>query len=459
MELWRRLKRKLLARPEQTVCEGEANMTYAALAGCAEALAVRLTPFRCCAILCGSERLAAVSLLGCFAAGVTAVPLSARYGETHCRRVLGALRPDAVITDEGGELRVQPFPDAGYRIPERHPAVILYTSGTTGVPKGVMLGVDGLLANVTDIAAYLAVGERDTILIVRPLYHGAVLTGEFLTALWKGLRVCFDSGVFHPSLLPGLLRESGAAVVCGTPTLLSLAARFLRGPQQKLRAVCVSGECMDARTGLRLAEAFPAADIYHVYGLTEAGPRVSYLPPALFRDHPDSVGIPLRTAAVQIRRRDGRPAAPGEIGSLYVRGRSIMLGYYGAPEATDAVLQNGWLYTGDAALLDENGLLYIKGREDDMINKAGMNIYPQELESALLADPRVREVTAYGFRSPSGVQIGLKLAGDFGSVREVRALCRDVLPAYAMPAKIECLLELDKNGSGKLKRGEEHAGI
>lgn len=390
---------------------------------------------------------------------MTAVPLSARYGETHCRRVLGALRPDAVITDEGGELRVQPFPDAGYRIPERHPAVILYTSGTTGVPKGVMLGEDGLLANVTDIAAYLAVGERDTILIVRPLYHGAVLTGEFLTALWKGLRVCFDSGVFHPSLLPGLLRESGATVVCGTPTLLSLAARFLRGPQQKLRAVCVSGECMDARTGLRLAEAFPAADIYHVYGLTEAGPRVSYLPPALFRDHPDSVGIPLRTAAVQIRRRDGRPAAPGEIGSLYVRGRSIMLGYYGAPEATDAVLQNGWLYTGDAALLDENGLLYIKGREDDMINKAGMNIYPQELESALLADPRVREVTAYGFRSPSGVQIGLKLAGDFGSVREVRALCRDVLPAYAMPAKIECLPELDKNGSGKLKRGEEHAGI
>lgn len=171
------------------------------------------------------------------------------------------------------------------------------------------------------------------------------------------------------------------------------------------------------------------------------------------------MGIPLRTAAVQIRRRDGRPAAPGEIGSLYVRGRSIMLGYYGAPEATDAVLQNGWLYTGDAALLDENGLLYIKGREDDMINKAGMNIYPQELESALLADPRVREVTAYGFRSPSGVQIGLKLAGDFGSVREVRALCRDVLPAYAMPAKIECLPELDKNGSGKLKRGEEHAGI
>ncbi len=124
---------------------------------------MRLTPFRCCAILCGSERLAAVSLLGCFAAGVTAVPLSARYGETHCRRVLGALRPDAVITDEGGELRVQPFPDAGYRIPERHPAVILYTSGTTGVPKGVMLGEDGLLANVTDIAAYLAVGERDTI--------------------------------------------------------------------------------------------------------------------------------------------------------------------------------------------------------------------------------------------------------------------------------------------------------
>ncbi len=184
--------------------------------------------------------------------------------------------------------------------------------------------------------------------------------------------------------------------------------------REKLRAVCVSGECMDARTGLRLAEAFPAADIYHVYGLTEAGPRVSYLPPALFRDHPDSVGIPLRTAAVQIRRRDGRPAAPGEIGSLYVRGRSIMLGYYGAPEATDAVLQNGWLYTGDAALLDENGLLYIKGREDDMINKAGMNVYSPG--TGQRAAGRARRARGDGLRLPLavGVQIGLKLAGDFG---------------------------------------------
>ena len=209
---------------------------------------------------------------------------------------------------------------------------------------------------------------------------------------------------------------------------------------------------MSRETGLQLAEAFPGADIYHVYGLTEAGPRVSYLPPELFRKYPDCVGIPLRSVTLQIRRPDGRCAGAGEEGLLYVRGGSVMAGYYQEPEKTREVLREGWLCTGDMAVITDVGLLKIKGRQDNLIIKAGMNIYPQEIEEALKADPRVREALAYGYRTAGGTHIGLKLAGDLASAEEAWELCLKRLPPFQRPVRIELVSELAKNGSGKVNR-------
>ena len=129
-----------------------------------------------------------------------------------------------------------------------------------------------------------------------------------------------------------------------------------------------------------------------------------------------------------------------------------MLGYYNNSEKTNAILSDGWLCTGDTASINEKGFLKIKGRSDDMIIKAGMNIYPQEIESALKTDPRVREVLAYGYLSIAGTQIGLNMAGDFCSEEEVMSLCREVLPQYQLPQRINLFPELEKNGSGKIKR-------
>lgn len=130
-----------------------------------------------------------------------------------------------------------------------------------------------------------------------------------------------------------------------------------------------------------------------------------------------------------------------------------MEGYYNDPEKTAEVLRDGWLCTGDLALINDAGFLKIKGRSDDMIIKAGMNIYPQEVECALKTDSRVKEVLVFAENDERlGVQLVLNIVGDFSDTREVKALCQACLPAYQVPSKINLLDELPKNGSGKIVR-------
>ena len=130
-----------------------------------------------------------------------------------------------------------------------------------------------------------------------------------------------------------------------------------------------------------------------------------------------------------------------------------MNGYYNNPEKTSEVLKDGWLCTGDLALFNEKGLLKIKGRSDDLIIKAGMNIYPQEIEVALKTDPRVKELYVRGQNDKeNGIQIVLNIAGDFSDIAEIKELCRERLPSYQMPTRINLVDDLPKNGSGKIVR-------
>lgn len=134
-----------------------------------------------------------------------------------------------------------------------------------------------------------------------------------------------------------------------------------------------------------------------------------------------------------------------------------MLGYYQAPEKTAEVLVDGWLCTKDVALINEAGLLKIKGRKDDMIIKSGMNIYPAEIESAVRRDTRVKDVVAYGMKGRYGTQIGMTVVGDFTTTEEVKRLCMECLPPYQVPTTIVITDELPKNGSGKTIRRKHNA--
>ena len=147
------------------------------------------------------------------------------------------------------------------------------------------------------------------------------------------------------------------------------------------------------------------------------------------------------------------PVNVNEIGTLWVKGDNVMAGYYNNPEKTSEVLKDGWLCTGDLALFTEEGLLKIKGRGDDLIIKAGMNIYPQEIESALKLDHRVKDLYVRGYIDAKlGVQIELNITGEFSNVSEVKELCLTNLSTYQVPARINLMDEIPKNGSGKIVR-------
>lgn len=454
MKLWEYIKTKMQLNIQQEICEGNASMTFEEMIVFAEEFSKKIKGFKCCAILCQSEMAASMALLSCFVAEVTALPLSQRYGELHCNKILDAISPDAVITDQDGNLQILCIKDSTYVEPDVHPALIMCTSGTTGVPKGAMLTETNVKTNVSDIAAYFGIEKYDTILISRPLYHCAVLTGEFLTALVKGVKIRFYSGTFNPAIVLKMLKEFKITALCGTPTLISIMARFKRKKDEDfLKHICISGECMSFETGLYIAKVFPKAEIYHIYGLTEASPRVSYLPPQKFKEYADCVGIPLRSVSLKIVSTDGEPANSNEVGLLWVKGDNVMMGYYKNPEKTNEVLKDGWLCTGDLALINDEGLLKIKGRSDDLVIKAGMNIYPQEIENALKLDYRVKEVYVRGYTDDKlGVQIELNITGDFSSCNEVKELCKECMPLYQIPNRINLLDEIPKNGSGKIVR-------
>lgn len=456
MKLWNYLKSALLSHPRQQICEKNSSMTFEEVAIFAEIFSEKLKGEKCCAILCNSEMGAALALLACIAAKVTALPLSYRYGEIHCKKILDAITPTAIITDGEGELQVVHITDSDYQEADKHPSLIMCTSGTTGSPKGIMLSEKNIISNVVDISHYFDIDINDRILISRPLYHCAVLTGEFLLSIIKGCRIYFYSGSFNPVNILKLIADNDITVFCGTPTSLNTIAKFKNSKAfESLSTICVSGECMNEFVAATLRKTFTAAKIYHVYGMTEACPRISYLPPAMFESNPLSVGKPLDSVSYKIVKRGGKIAKTNETGVLWVRGPNVMLGYYANPELTSKALKRGWLCTGDIAKTTEDGLLQIMGRSDNLIIKAGMNIYPQEVEGALLNDPRVNEVLVYPLENAlTGTQIGIKISGNFSNTDEVRQLCIEVLPSFQIPQRIDIVDELPKSASGKIIRGK-----
>ena len=440
--MWERIEEMMFKNRDSVISEGTRRVTFEEAVEIVKTVAKDLKGEKCVGVDCDSEFDQALGILACFAANVTAVPFCRRYGKIHTDSILEVINPTAFITDG---LYIERREDR-YSPPDEAPALIMFTSGTTGKPKGVMMSGEGILANIEGICRYFKIGAEDTMLIARPLFHSAVLVGEFLTAIFKGCSIRFHSGKFDPLRLSEIIRDEGVTIMCGTPTFMGIMARFIRHGETGIRKIAISGEILYPEKAKKIREAFPCADIYHVYGLTEAGPRVSYLPPESFNDRSDCVGVPLDNVCAKLVEE-----YPG-IKILYVKSMSIMKGYYGDPEKTREVLNEGWLRTGDIAEIEES-YLKLRGRLDGLIIRSGMNIYPAEIERRLSASELVREVVAFGkWNNLGDVKIILRISGNFKDRDEVRQLCVKLLPAYEIPDVIELYDELPKNASGKLLR-------
>ena len=465
-ELFRFIERKISKYPDANICDTAGTVwSYKEFINKAVEFAEQLT-YPKYGIFCRSELWSSLALMACFCAGVTAVPISVEYGEVQKKKIIDTCGLSCILTDTKGYLSEELV---GQSIQEMENlsdvALLMCTSGTTGIPRAAMLTERNILANLLDIERYFPLAQKDRILISRSLCHAAVLTGEFLVALSKGANIVFGGTRFDPAKMLILINEYDVTVLCNTPTFFYHFCRF--APRHfvcsTLHMIAVSGECMTEKTASLICNTLPNVSVYHVYGLTEASPRVAWLPPEYFSKKPLSVGNTL--ASVQIKIVDEKDSktvlntdsSSGVVGELWVSGPNIMKGYYNNREATNAVLQDNWLKTGDLAYLDNDGHLVICGRRDDLIILAGLNIYPAEIENRLLEEDAIAEILVQGRMGEEGVKLVFCVVPSDSQVtcEMIFSICRKKLPPQYWPHEIVLKQTLPKSVSGKTKRFSE----
>ena len=333
---------------------------------------------------------------------------------------------------------------------------IIFTSGTTGAPKGVALSFGNHFWSATASAYRLGLDTNDRWLSCLPLYHVGGLAVVFRSCLY-GTAILLQRS-FDPEAFQRSLREDGATLSSLVPTMLH---RLLQSSPaavwpDSLRVALLGGAAAGPDLLRQAAEAnLPVAA---TYGLTEAASQVATASPADARRKPGSVGRPLMFTEARIADADGRALAREEVGEILVRGPQVMSAYYGNPNATRTALRAGWLYTGDMGYLDADGDLFVVQRRADLIVSGGENIYPAEVEAALRGHPAVADVCVVGLpdaewgqRCAAAVQLR---AGETVSRKALLAFSRTRLAAYKQPAAehIRFVDALPQTASGKIAR-------
>jgi len=340
-------------------------------------------------------------------------------------------------------------------------AALLYTSGSTGRPKGVMLSHGNLWLGAISVAHYLRLDHADRVLGVLPLSFDYGQNQLFSTWAAGACVVPFD--YLLPRDVYRAIERERITTLAGVPPLWAQLLDV--DPQdidtRSLKRITNSGGALTTRLIDGLRERFPQADIYPMYGLTEAF-RSTYLDPALVAERPDSIGRAIPFAEIMIVRPDGQPAAADEPGELVHAGPLVAQGYWQDPERTAARFrpapewsQSGGtaVWSGDTAVADADGLLRFVGRDDEMIKSSGNRISPNEIEEAITAGGETSEAVAIGVPDErQGQAIMVVVKGDGSAEPGLRERLRRDLPNFMQPARYVWLAELPRNANGKLDR-------
>jgi long-chain acyl-CoA synthetase len=343
-------------------------------------------------------------------------------------------------------------------------AVILYTSGTTGFPKGAMLSHNNLISNAEACRKVMHVSPRDKILLFLPLFHSFSFTVCVILPIYCGISIILLSSVKpFSNVIKSIVRDRITFFVA-IPTVYNILSKrkmpfFFKYILKFLIniKVCVSGAAaLPENTLLAFEERFNIP-LLEGYGLTEASPVVSVNPLNGVRK-PGSVGVPLPGIEVAIVGDKGEKLTPGHVGELIVRGPNVMEGYFNRSEETHEVLRNGWLYTGDVAKVDEDGYLYIVDRKKDLILVDGMNVYPREIEDIVLGHPSVEECAMIGIPDSKGSEFPIlyvkKQETAMFDADEIRNYLKTLVARFKIPRKIICIDEFPKTATGKIKKRE-----
>jgi long-chain acyl-CoA synthetase len=337
-------------------------------------------------------------------------------------------------------------------------AVILYTSGTTGTPKGAELTHSNLSSNVAAVTALHSFGENDVVLGALPLFHSFGQTCSMNAAVASGATL---------SLIPRFDAERALAIITrdrvtvfqGVPTMYSALLHHPRRDEFDTSTLreCVSGGASLPAEVLRGFEQEFGCKLLEGYGLSETSPVASSNRPDRQR-RPGSVGVPIEGVQMRIVDEDGEEVPIGSRGEIVIRGPNVMKGYWGRPDATAEVIRDGWFHSGDIGVMDEDGYFFIVDRLKDMIIRGGYNVYPREIEEVLYEHPAVREVAVVGVPHPElGEEVAAAVAlkdGAAADEAELREFVKARVAPYKYPRRISFFTDLPKGPSGKIVKRE-----
>lgn len=338
------------------------------------------------------------------------------------------------------------------------PALILYTSGTTRMPKGVTLTHKNLAANTKSIVQYLGLTEKDSLLAVINFCY-SYGNSLVLTHTKAGGKIIIENRAPYPIKVIEQIyasKASGFSTV-GSHIKILLKQEVLKPFHLKhLRYITFAGESTSFEDIVKLKELAPHIKVFVMYGQTEASARLSCLEPELVLEKAGSVGKGIPGVTLRVVTEDGTVAPAGEIGEIIASGENIMKGYWNNEADTKSVVKNGWLYTGDLAVIDEDGYIYLKGRKDDIIKHLGHRISPAEIEDAINSCEYVIESAVIGVENNNGTQIEafVVLKNSLAGIPDINTHLRKLLPAFMRPQIIEIVNDLPRAASGKIKRSE-----
>jgi long-chain acyl-CoA synthetase len=339
-------------------------------------------------------------------------------------------------------------------------AVILYTSGTTGKPKGAELTHENLHRNCSATSVKLAgFSPQDVLLGALPLFHSFGQTCTMNSAVAVGATVTMIPR-FDPEKALEIVGRDGVTVFQGVPTMYNamLHARNADTAATSTLRLCMSGGAAIPVELIRGFEAKFDAPILEGYGLSETSPVASFNHPDRERK-PGSIGTPIEGVEMQVWDDDGNEVPQGEVGEIVIRGHNVMKCYWERPEATGAAIdENGWFRTGDMAKVDEDGYFFIVDRKKDLIIRGGYNVYPREVEEVLYEHPAVQEAAVVAVPDDSlGEEVGAAVVlkeGESADARELKAYVKEQVAAYKYPRKIWFIDELPKGPTGKILKRE-----
>lgn len=368
---------------------------------------------------------------------------------------------EAAIVDLAG-VGVTGEPDVAPRLGS-DVAQIVYTSGSTGLPKGVTVTHANLWAVTTAVVSYLGLTEADRIASLLP-FSFVYGIGQLLCAVGAGAALVVERSPL-PQQMMETVRAERVTVLAAIPPLWTRLLRvpaLVDAPLPQLRIMTNAGGHLQAETVRTLRRAQPGARLFLMYGLTEAL-RCTYLPPEELDRRPDSMGRAIPGGEVYVLLEDGTPAPPGEIGELVYRGPTVTLGYWNDPELTARVFRPNpvrppgapdgerVVYSGDLVRRDEDGFLYFVGRKDRIIKTMGYRVGPDEIVSVLHASGQVTDAVVVGEPDAERGEriVAYVVLVERGSLERLQAYCGRELPRYFQPARIEVRDALPLLASGK----------